>query len=96
MRGSELACGERNINSSVVFLDGAVRLAVDNVDVFVRGMILSAGLIAEATLVMWGLPLESQTACLSRSTSLSQRFPGLIKSKQQLVLPVLTPSGYHP
>lgn len=45
--GSELARRERNINSSLVFLDRTVRLAVDDVDVFVRGKPLSAGLIAE-------------------------------------------------
>lgn len=43
------ACRERNINSSVVFVDRTARLAVDDVDVFVGGRLLSAGLKAEGT-----------------------------------------------
>lgn len=60
-RGSEPACRERNINSRVMFIDGPVRLADDNVDVFVRGKILSAGLMA-----------ERGASCHVRLSSLSQ------------------------
>lgn len=49
VRGSELAYRDGNIISSVVFVDGTVRLAADDVDVCVRGKLLSAGLIAEGT-----------------------------------------------
>lgn len=43
VRGVELARRDRNINSSLVFVDLTVRMAADDVDVCVRGNVCQQG-----------------------------------------------------
>ena len=82
----------------LVFVDGAVRSAVGDVDVSVRGKILSAGLIAEGASCHARPPRRAnrQAGRLSRSGCLSQQFPGLIESKQYKCVPPLAPDPITP
>lgn len=85
-------------------VDGPVRLAADDIDIFVGGAHLSAGLIAggvggvgmlhEASWL--NQPCWRVFVCLSRSGFCSQQFSGLIDSKQYKCALPLTPNPISP